>query len=178
MLGNLTTEFIFPPHNSLRPSDAYMNQPGNKPLSEPMLEYCQFEPYKKPQWNHKRNLYIFIQENAFENVICKMAAIVSWPQCAKQKLYLKPQNMKNIKHFKFYSPWAIYTCLLSVYSRYLPLNNLLQVLKLMPPSSSFICWCWTWRPWLPQELDSSSARWSACLLSLTSLSPWLMYSWW
>ena len=67
-----------------------------------------------------------------------MAAILSWPQCAKQKLYLKPQNMKNIKHFKFYSPWAIYTCLLNVYSRYLPLNNLLQVLNQMPQSSIFL----------------------------------------
>ena len=24
---------------------------------------------------------IFIQENAFENVVCEMAAILSWPQC-------------------------------------------------------------------------------------------------
>ena len=25
----------------------------------------------------------FIQENAFENVICEMVAILSWPQCVK-----------------------------------------------------------------------------------------------
>ena len=30
------------------------------------------------------NLYIFIQENAFENVVWKMAAILSWPQCVKR----------------------------------------------------------------------------------------------
>ena len=30
-----------------------------------------------------RNSYIFIQENAFENVVCKMAAILSRPQCVK-----------------------------------------------------------------------------------------------
>ena len=29
----------------------------------------------KLQWNFKRNSYIFIQENAFENVVWKMAAI-------------------------------------------------------------------------------------------------------
>ena len=34
----------------------------------------------KLQWNHKRNSYIFIQENAFENV-CEMAAILSQPHC-------------------------------------------------------------------------------------------------
>ena len=25
--------------------------------------------------------YIFIEENAFENVVSKLAAILSWPQC-------------------------------------------------------------------------------------------------
>ena len=31
------------------------------------------------QWNLKRNSYIFIQENALENVVCEMAAILSRP---------------------------------------------------------------------------------------------------
>ena len=31
-----------------------------------------------------RNLYIFIQENAFENVVWKMATILSRPQCVKK----------------------------------------------------------------------------------------------
>ena len=31
----------------------------------------------KFQWNRKRNWYIFIQENALENVVWKMAAILS-----------------------------------------------------------------------------------------------------
>ena len=29
----------------------------------------------KFQWNIKQNSYIFIQENAFENVVCEMASI-------------------------------------------------------------------------------------------------------
>ena len=37
----------------------------------------------KLQWNINRNLYIFIQENTSENVIWKMAAILSRPQCVK-----------------------------------------------------------------------------------------------
>ena len=37
----------------------------------------------KLQWNLNRNLFIFIQENAFENVVWKMAAILSGPQCVK-----------------------------------------------------------------------------------------------
>ena len=34
---------------------------------------------KKIKWNFNWNLYIFILENAFENVICGMAAILSLP---------------------------------------------------------------------------------------------------
>ena len=38
----------------------------------------------KLQWNLNRNSYIFIQENAFENVVCEMASILSRPQCVKK----------------------------------------------------------------------------------------------
>ena len=34
------------------------------------------------QWKVNRNSYIFIHENAFENVVWKKAAMLSWPQCA------------------------------------------------------------------------------------------------
>ena len=40
-------------------------------------------PRSKLQWNFKRYWYIFFQENAFENVVWKMAAILSRPQCVK-----------------------------------------------------------------------------------------------
>ena len=33
----------------------------------------------KIQWNLYRNSYIFIQENSFENIVCKMVAILSQP---------------------------------------------------------------------------------------------------
>ena len=42
----------------------------------------------KLQWNLKWNSYIFIQENAFENVVWKMAAILSRPQCVKHMVWL------------------------------------------------------------------------------------------
>ena len=38
-----------------------------------------------PLGNFNRNLNIFIQENAFENVVWKMSAVLSWPQCVKWK---------------------------------------------------------------------------------------------
>ena len=34
----------------------------------------------KLQCNHNQNSYIFIQENTFENVVCKMSTILSRPQ--------------------------------------------------------------------------------------------------
>ena len=33
------------------------------------------------QWKRNENSYIFIQENAFESVVCETASILSRPQC-------------------------------------------------------------------------------------------------
>ena len=52
---------------------------GAKPLSEPMLGYY-WTLRKKLQWNIDRNPNSFIQENAFENVVCEIAAIFPRPQ--------------------------------------------------------------------------------------------------
>ena len=38
------------------------------------------------QSNINQNLYIFIQENAFENVVWKMAVILSRPQCVNDDI--------------------------------------------------------------------------------------------
>ena len=38
----------------------------------------------KLQWNPRRNSFIFIIENVFENVVCEMASIWSRPQCVNQ----------------------------------------------------------------------------------------------
>ena len=46
-----------------------------------MLTFYQLNPCKL-KWNLKQNTTIFIWENVFENVTCKMAAILSQPQCA------------------------------------------------------------------------------------------------
>ena len=35
----------------------------------------------KNHWNLNRNQYIFIQDYAFENIVCNMASILSLPQC-------------------------------------------------------------------------------------------------
>ena len=49
------------------------------------INYSMMNIRNKLQWNLKQNKDIFIQENAFENIACKMAVILSWPQCLKNK---------------------------------------------------------------------------------------------
>ena len=50
-----------------------------KPLSEPKLDYCQLDPtYFSETFNQNANFST--EGNAFENVGCEMAAILSQPQ--------------------------------------------------------------------------------------------------
>ena len=41
----------------------------------------------KHQWNFNRNSYIIIQDKAFQNLVCKMSAMLSWPRCVKLDKY-------------------------------------------------------------------------------------------
>ena len=58
--------------NSLPPSFAFMRrcigsalfQTMDKPLSKPMPEKCQLEPYEQTQWDFKKNTKLFIRKNA------------------------------------------------------------------------------------------------------------------
>ena len=52
------------------------------PYSAPShyLEQCwllSIEPLNKLQWNSNQNTKLFIRENAYENIVCEMAAILS-----------------------------------------------------------------------------------------------------
>ena len=83
------------PFNSFRPSDAYMHQQTNDHWFTQWLvawlapshyvNQCWFivnwNLRNKLKWNSNRNSKVFIQENTFENVVWKMAAILSRPQC-------------------------------------------------------------------------------------------------
>ena len=51
---------------------------GAKPLSGPMTTYCQLDIF---QWNLNQNAIIFTDENDIKNVVCKLAAFLSWPWC-------------------------------------------------------------------------------------------------
>ena len=47
------------------------------------------------RWNFKRNSYIFIQENSFENVVWEVATILSRPQCVN-RMWLKRTRKPKI----------------------------------------------------------------------------------
>ena len=49
----------------------------------------------KLQWNFNRMSFIFIQENAYENVVWKMAAILSRPQCVKLHAMLPSSHYQD-----------------------------------------------------------------------------------
>ena len=51
---------------------------GTKPLPEPMLTYCHLDPQEHTPVDFRTTYKkIFIQENAYEKVVCEMAAIFS-----------------------------------------------------------------------------------------------------
>ena len=66
---------------------------GVKPLSEPMLEYCKLDPWERNSIKFNQNSCIFIQGNAFENVVWKMTAILSRPQCVNIHITGKWQSL-------------------------------------------------------------------------------------
>ena len=56
------------------------------------------------QWNFNWKSYISMLENAFENVACKMVAILSWPWCVK--FCYGKQHKKNIYYqYHYYICW-------------------------------------------------------------------------
>ena len=64
----------------------------------------------KLQWNINRNQYIFIQENASENVVYSMVSISSRPQWVNQTLYKCGQHFTGTscgKNFHFESTHSI-----------------------------------------------------------------------
>ena len=92
---------------------------GAKPLSEQCWNIVNWTIGNKLQWNLNRNLYIVIQENAFEIVVWKMAAILSRPQCVNSaylqdsypELYVhKATSSDNMETYTHVSPshcdWA------------------------------------------------------------------------
>ena len=101
---------------SLRPSEASTRQWINHhwfrqwlvtwPAPSDYLNQCwnivNWTLSNKFQWNLNRNSYIFIQENAFENVVRKMVAILSRLQFVNCYLVLLSFDIKLSYQFRNY----------------------------------------------------------------------------
>ena len=83
---------------SLRPSDAYIwviklghhwfrwwlvAWPAPSHYLKQYWNNVNWTTRNKFQWNFNQNTTIFIKENAFENVVCKVSTIFTRPQCLK-----------------------------------------------------------------------------------------------
>ena len=76
-------------YNGLSPPSHYLKQCWN---------IVKLDLGNKFQWNLKRNWYIFIEANAFENVVWKMVAILSRPQCVKKWLCYSGHRVALVVH--------------------------------------------------------------------------------
>ena len=64
-------------------------------------------PLETNQWNLDRNSYAFIQENAFEDAVWKMAAILPRPQCVN---HIKLHNsIALISNYIYDFQWDVIT---------------------------------------------------------------------
>ena len=61
----------------------------------------------KLQWNLNRNLNIFIQKNAIENVVWKMAAILPGPQCVNKQSFSRPHPWRPLNQWLCYICWVV-----------------------------------------------------------------------
>ena len=110
--------------NSLRSSDAYlcwwpkpsldliMGWSAPNHYQNQCWNIVNWTPRNKLQWKFNRNSYIFNQENALENVVCKMAAILSGPQCVKMpgftgpfRSWIIPVQYDTCHHENSWSMW-------------------------------------------------------------------------
>ena len=82
---------------------------GAKPLSEPMLEYCQLDPCNKLHRNLNRNSNIFIEEDALEIVVWKRR-----PFClglnVLNALYITNIHMGNFVWMKLWITFKNFVC--------------------------------------------------------------------
>ena len=58
---------------------------GAKPLSEPMLEYCEFDPWEQTSMKLQSKFIHFHSRKS--KIVWKIAAILSRPQCVEQDFY-------------------------------------------------------------------------------------------
>ena len=54
---------------------------GTISVFEPMMAYYLLDTWEQTSVIFNKNSNFFIEEIAFENAVCKISAILPWPQC-------------------------------------------------------------------------------------------------
>ena len=71
----------------------------------------------KVKWNLKQNSYIFIQEDAHDNIVCELVSILFWPQCVKISYtsWYQVSTLYTIKisNKSFHQPGSLYAIKIS-----------------------------------------------------------------
>ena len=95
---------------------------GAKPLSKAMLGDFYWTLRNKLQWNFNQNTKLFIHENASENIVCKMAAILSrgrWvknlPSHRKKKVHILIWQSEH--YLWVYMNWSLLISILSLFGK-------------------------------------------------------------
>ena len=96
------------------------------------------------QWNLKQNSHIFIQENAFENVICEMMTISSRPRCVKYirifftATVVHPGSSKWNKNTGSVAALNSATRFYSQHSIFLQMSLLIRLVEWLSPSNTLV----------------------------------------
>ena len=68
---------------------------GANPLSEPMMIYCHLDLKEHISMKYDFEIQKFsLKKNAFENIVCEMATLLSQPQCVQQ--LVQSNNKGNV----------------------------------------------------------------------------------
>ena len=84
---------------------------GSEPLPEPMLTYCELDPWEGTSVKFEWNTKLFIEEDAFENAVCEMATILSRgdelirPDVTDSIVMMLHDDIIKSKHFPRYWPF-------------------------------------------------------------------------
>ena len=87
--------------NGLSPPSHYLNQ---------CWDIVNLTLKNKLQWNIHWHSYISIQENAFENVVCEMSAILSRPQCVNTLVGERSGCYLKLVIFNPYHGYFLWNC--------------------------------------------------------------------
>ena len=119
------------------------------------------------QWNFNQNTMIFIQENGFENAVCKMVAMLSKPQCLNVLIgmcWCESPASSNTSILISKRTWSIISLINTIKGR-----DCLEDSASISSPIDYLKYCLT-----TEEILSKQGRWESKLRYLSHLG---VYQW-